>query len=154
VITVQKLLFLRNVALFGRMPSRELGRIASVTSEGVFPAGSNIFKEADYGETMYLIVEGQVRIHKGDTTLTTLGEKAYFGEMSILDGEPRSASATAVTDCLLLCINRKDFHDILAGNFAASLSIIQTLTRRIRKAEAAAAGRPAPSADDSQIIRR
>ena len=147
MITVEKLVFLRHVPLFSRMPTRELGRIAAVATEVVLPAGALIFAESDVGDSMYLVVEGRVRIHRGEHTLAVLGEKAYFGEMSILDGEPRSASAVAVSDCLLLRIAQEHFHDIIAGDFGVALSIIQTLTRRVREAQAAAFGRAPEKAD-------
>jgi len=136
VITIEKVLFLRNVALFASMPSRELGRIAGIADEVVYPAGSVVIKEGDYGDSMFLIVEGQVRIYRGEVELTTLGPRAYFGEMSILDGEPRSASAAAASDCLLLRINQADFHEILSANFEATLSIVRMLISHIRSFEA------------------
>ena len=94
-----------------------------------------IILEGEHGTSMFLIVEGDVRVHRGDQELATLGEKDYFGEMSILDGEPRSASVTAKSDCLLLRIDQENFQGILARHFEVALSIIQTLTRRLRDAD-------------------
>jgi CRP-like cAMP-binding protein len=65
---------------------------------------------------------------------TELGLKQCFGEMAILDAEPRSASITALTDLTLLKIQREDFHEILAQKPEISLGIIQVLTDRLRKA--------------------
>ena len=132
MITVERLLFLQNVALFGKMKTRELGHIAAIAEEVVFTAGEPIFAKGDYGDSMYLIVEGQVRIHRGGVRLNVLDEKAYFGEMALLDGEPRSASATAQTDCLLLRIGQEEFLHFLSGNFAAALTILRTITQRLR----------------------
>ena len=73
---------------------------------------------------------------ENQTKLATLESRDYFGEMSILDGEPRSASVSAETDCLLLCINQADFHDILSRHFEVALTIIKTLTHRLRTAAA------------------
>jgi CRP/FNR family transcriptional regulator/CRP/FNR family cyclic AMP-dependent transcriptional regulator len=64
-----------------------------------------------------------------------LRERDYFGEMSILDGEPRSATAVAKADSLLLEIRQEEFHGILARHFEAALGIIKTLSERIRRVE-------------------
>lgn len=135
MITVEKILFLRNVPLFSGMPPGELSRLADITKEVIYPAGSSIIREGEYGDTMYLIVEGEVRVHRGAAKIAVLKEKDYFGEMSILAGEPRSASVTALSDCLLLRINQADFHEMLSGHFDVTLAIIRTLTRRLRQTE-------------------
>lgn len=135
MITIQKVLFLRNVPLFSGMPPDELSHLAGIAEEIVYAAGQPIIRQGEYGSSMFLIVEGQVRIHQGDLELAALKEKDYFGEMSILDGEPRSASATAHTDCLLLCINQDDFYNILSRHFEVALTIIRTLTWRLRQTD-------------------
>jgi CRP-like cAMP-binding protein len=132
VILVEKILFLRHVSLFSHMTSRELGRIAEIAEERVVPAGTTIIREGDHGDCMYVIVEGDVKIVHGGQELASLGPENYFGEMSILDNEPRSATAVASTDGLLLRITQKDFHGILARNFASALAIIKTLSNRLR----------------------
>ena len=136
MITVQKILFLRNVPLFAGMPPDELSHLAGIAEEVVMPQGEEIIHQGDMGETMYVIVEGEVEIHRGDESLAVLGAKNYFGEMSILDGEPRSASATAKADCLLLRIDQSGFYDILKRHFEVAMTIIQTLTRRLRDTSA------------------
>lgn len=133
MITLEKILFLRQVPLFEQIPAAELARLAEITDEVVVPAGRTVFREGDFGEALFVIADGRVRITLGDRTLATLEKASYFGEMSILDGEPRSASAVADTDSLLLCISQKDFHGILQRHFDASLAVIRTLSRRLRE---------------------
>ena len=142
MITVQKILFLRNVPLFSGMPPSELSYLAGIAEEVVYSAGSPIIREGEHGDSMFLIAEGEVQIHRGEGQLAVLRQQDYFGEMSILDGEPRSASASALTDCLLLRINQADFHDILSHHFEVALTIIRTLTRRLRNTEAARSSKP------------
>jgi CRP-like cAMP-binding protein len=132
LITLEKILFLREVALFEQIPSAELARIAEVTEEVVVPAGQLIFSEGDFGDALFVIADGSVRIILGDRTLATLGKANYFGEMSLLDGEPRSAGARAEVDSLLLRIEQKNFHNILSRHFGAALAVIRTLSRRLR----------------------
>ena len=134
MILVQKILFLKNVPLFSSMAPAELSQLAGIAEEIVFSANTPIINQDEHGDTMFLIAEGTVKIHRGDEELAQLTVKDYFGEMSILDGEPRSASATAVSDCLLLRIKQEDFYQILSQRFDVALNIIQTLTRRLRQA--------------------
>ena len=132
MILVEKVLFLRHVSLFSRMAVADLGRVAEIAEEVIYPAECTIFREGEYGDSLYLIVDGFVQIAHANEQLALLEPKDYFGEMSILDGEPRSATATAAVDCLLLKIRQEDFHQILAAHFDASLAVIKTLSRNLR----------------------
>ncbi len=132
MITVERVLFLRHVPLFSQMSAAELSALARITEEAVFPAGSQILVEGELGETLYLVVDGEVLIHSGDKRLGVLKSEDHFGEMAILDGEPRSASATALTDCLLLTVNRRDFNDLLNQHVAVARAVITTLNERLR----------------------
>jgi len=132
VITVQKILFLKNIPLFVKMPPDELAHLAGIAEEVVYPEGETVIQEGEHGEEMFLIVEGEVEIHRDTESLAVLGRHDYFGEMSILDGEPRSATVTARSDCLLLRLRQSDFYGILERHFNVALTIIHTLTRRLR----------------------
>jgi CRP-like cAMP-binding protein len=133
MILVQKILFLKNVPLFSSMPPGELSHLAKVAEEIVFHAGETIITQGEHGESLYVIIEGRVSVDQNGTNVAGLGESDYFGEMSILDGEPRSASVKATTDCLVLCINQDDFYAILARHHEVSLNVIRTLTVRLRQ---------------------
>ena len=135
MITLAKMMFLRRFPLFGKMSSRVLSLVATVTDEVVFSRGTVIFNRGDFGDCMYLIVEGKVRIHIGPVRLAVLGEAEEFGEMGVLDGEARSASATAETDCLALRVKKEEFHRILARSPEACLEVLKTLSRRLRKVQ-------------------
>ena len=145
MILVEKVLFLRHVSLFSRMAVADLGRVAEIAEEIVAPSESAIFKEGEFGDSLFLIVDGFVQISHADEQLALLGPKDYFGEMSILDGEPRSATATAAVDCLLLKIRQEDFHQILSSHFDASLAVIKTLSRNLRTHVAMYARTPRPN---------
>ena len=81
-----------------------------------------------------LDVDGKVKVHSGDQVFAELGTKQCFGEMAILDAEPRSASITALTDLTLLKIQREDFSEILGEKPDISRGIIKVLTGRLREA--------------------
>ena len=82
---------------------------------------------------MYLIDEGRVRIHDGDRTLTTLGERDIFGELAVLDAESRSASATAVTEVRLFRIDQDAFYDLMADRIDIVRGILRVLCQRLRE---------------------
>ena len=133
MILVQRILFLKNVPLFSTMPPDTLAWVAEAADETSCPSGQVIFEKDSQGDSMYVIADGSVRIHDGDKTLASLPQGAFFGELSILDGETRSASATAETDCLLLVIRQDSFRRILSKQFDVTENLLKILVRRIRE---------------------
>lgn len=134
ISTVEKVLFLKGVDLFRGIPGEELSHIAQIAEEMEFDRQRTLFSEGDDGDAMYLIIDGEVKVHSGEQIFDKLGEKQVFGEMSILDSEPRSASITSLSDLTLLRIQREDFREILAEKPEISLGIIKVLSDRLRKA--------------------
>lgn len=132
--TVEKVLFLKSIELFSQIPGEELARIAQIAVEDPKERGEEIFAEGDPGDALYLILDGRVRVHKGDRTVAELSERECFGEMALLDDEARSASVTALEDGRLLKISREDFQEILADDPEIALGVIKVLSRRLRKA--------------------
>lgn len=134
ISTVEKVLFLKSIDLFSQIPGEELSQIALITDEVQFDAGDEIFREGEPGQTLFFIIDGKVRIHSDGVgeDLAVLSDRAVFGEMALLDSEPRSASATANTDVTCLKIERDDFNEILAEKGEIAQGIIKVLTRRLR----------------------
>jgi CRP-like cAMP-binding protein len=132
ITTVEKVLFLKSVDLFRALPGEELSQIAEIAEEQPFAAGEQVFAEGEPGDALYLVVEGSVQIHQGQRQLAQLGARDVFGEMAVLDSEPRSASVTALKDAVLLKIARDDFRDILQERPEIGMGIIKVLSRRLR----------------------
>ncbi len=130
--TVEKVLFLKQIELFQRIPGEELARIARITREVVFGEGEHLIFEGDIGDALYLIIEGEVRVQVRGRDIASLGNNQCVGEMAILDSEPRSATVLASTSVHALKIERDDFHDILNERNEIALGIIQVLTWRFR----------------------
>ena len=133
ITTVEKVLFLKSIDLFRALPSEELAQIAEIAEEVPFGKGDPVFTEGEPGDALYLVVEGAVRVHRGDKQLASFGERDVFGEMAVLDSEPRSASVTVVVDAVLLKIGRDDFREILSERPEISLGVIKVLSRRLRE---------------------
>ncbi len=104
----------------------------------VFPQGTKIFNEGDTGKIMYIIARGEVEIWKstkqGRKVLMELGPGSIFGEMSLIDDFPRSASAEAKKQCSLLMIDEKNFDDMVMNNPTFGLKLIRILAQRLRNA--------------------
>ena len=132
--TIEKVIFLKGVSLFEHIPPNDLIVIAQISHEENIPKGHPIFKENDTGDSLYLIVSGDVLIHKSEENLANIGSGGVFGDMAILDSEPRSASATTEDDSVLLKIEREDFSDLLHETPEISLGIIRVLCGRVREA--------------------
>ncbi len=134
ITTVEKVLFLKSIDLFRALPGEDLAQIAEIAEEILVGEGEMVFSEGEPGDALYIVVEGRVRVHRGEQALAELGERECFGEMSVLDSEPRSASVSSLSEALLLKIGREDFRDILAERPEISLGIIKVLSRRLREA--------------------
>ncbi len=136
MIVLERLMLLRKVSLFSEIGPHELVGIAEVASEEVYTAGSVIVKEGEVAEAMFVILEGTAKVMKGETEMVLLSATEYFGELSILDRLPRSASVLATTDCLVLRISRSDLLDVMQRSFEVTLRVIESLTRIVRRSEA------------------
>ena len=132
ITTVEKVLFLKSIDLFRTLPSEELAQIAEIAEEQPLAAGDPVFAEGEPGDALYLIVEGKVKVHKGDKQLVQLSVRDVFGEMAVLDSEPRSASVTVLDDAVLLKIGRDDFRDILSERPEIAMGVIKVLSGRLR----------------------
>lgn len=132
MLLIEKVVFLQNVPLFTGMRLDDLERLADIAWEAAVPAGTNVIRQGEEGDRLYLIVEGNVRIHTAEVDLATLGPGRYFGELSIIDGETRSASATTETDCLFLQIGREEFHALLLRHAPFAREVVLALTRDLR----------------------
>tara|TARA_E500000075_G_C6920435_1_gene283870 strand:- start:292 stop:738 length:447 start_codon:yes stop_codon:yes gene_type:complete len=139
MLTIRKILVLSKLPLFHDMKPEILADLAQITLEKVYPKSENIFEKGDEGSSLYIIVEGAVRIHdasdanKASKTLAVLKEGEFFGELSILDNETRSASATAQDDSILLEIGQHSFQRLMVENFELSQNLLASLAHRIRK---------------------
>jgi len=104
-----------------------------------FPKGTKLFSEGDYGEEMYFIHDGKVRIFKTirnlSKTLALLGKGEFFGEMAVLDYKPRSASAETVEDSTLIVLGAETFETILKNDPEVSFRLIKKLVQRLREAD-------------------
>lgn len=133
MLIIEKVLLLKNSTIFQHCKESDLIEIASICHETSFDKGTVIFHKGDRGNCVYFIYSGKVSIHDGEHELALLTENELFGELSLLDSEARSASATTATDCVLLKIDQEDFYDVVATNTDILKGIMKTLCKRLRE---------------------
>jgi ATP:ADP antiporter, AAA family len=131
--TIEKVIILKTVTIFAEMEDAVLADLATLVEEKRVGANEVIFEKGDPGDSLYLVVTGQVRVYDGGRTLNYLGERALFGEMALLDSQPRLASVKAVEDTLLFRLSQEPFYEVLADHSPVARQVIQLLSRRLRE---------------------
>jgi CRP/FNR family cyclic AMP-dependent transcriptional regulator len=131
--SIDRLLFIRGVPIFKELRDDFLVRLASVMDEVVFDTNYTIITEGQEGRAMYIVVSGKVSVHLRGQELAKLDEGACFGEMSVFDAEPRSASVTTVESCQCLMLTQQQLYDAIDDTPGIAVNIIRLLSRRIRE---------------------
>jgi CRP/FNR family cyclic AMP-dependent transcriptional regulator len=130
---------LRSVPLFADLEEGELERFSQVAVPRSFPAATRVFHEGDSSDACYIVSEGSFRVTREHSdgraiTLATLGPGEIFGELAMLDGDRRSASAESITDGTLLALPANDVRNLLSRNPEIALKLVAGLVRRLRAA--------------------
>jgi CRP/FNR family transcriptional regulator, cyclic AMP receptor protein len=109
--------------------------IGPMTAERLesYAAGEAIFREREHGNTMYLVQSGEVELRLGGLRLEIVREGEFFGEMALIDEEPRSARAVALSDCQLQAVDQKRFEFMVQQTPFFALRVMRTLARRLRQ---------------------
>jgi len=134
--TLEKAMILKSVDLFASIPSQELIRVAQIAEEEEYQTDTSLCKEGDFGDCMYIIANGKVKVHKGDRTLVELEKGAFVGDMALLDQEPRSADLTTSLETTLLKISQDAFYELMSSNFEIMNGILKIISSRLREAQA------------------
>jgi len=132
--------FLRQVPLFQSLQPEDRKVLSASIRTQYTKKGEVLFRKGSEGTTLYIIKKGRIKIvlpSKGgdEVILAIFSEKDFFGEMTLLDGIPRSADAVALETCELLVLNRTDFLSFLKDNENAVQSILYSLSMRLRKTD-------------------
>ena len=130
--TVEKVIALQEVDIFSRVSTEHLAFLAAAVEEQTFAGGQTIYRAQDPSDGMYLVVEGQVRLHRGELQIDIAGPGKPFGAWDLLDEEPRSVSATPLEEVRLLRLGKDEFIDLLADNVEITLGVLKVLMGRAR----------------------
>ena len=131
---------LRNVPIFTALSDSDLNRIASKMVSRDYEKGQMILLEESTGETFFIITSGTVKVTRlsddgREVILALLGESDFFGEMSLLDGEGRSANIVANEDAEVMTLSRRDFLECLETYPKIAISLLEELAVRLRKSD-------------------
>ena len=131
---------LKKVPLFASLPDQELAAFAELVRERSYPRGSVILFEDDQGDSLFLLADGQVKVvligeDGREVILSVLREGSFFGEMALLDDQPRSAHVIAMEDSSLLVLRREDFQARLRQSPEVAIALLRELAGRLRRAD-------------------
>ncbi len=132
--------FLRQVSLFDGLSDKDLRELETVVRERSFRKNEVIFHAQEPGNALFVIKRGRVKISMDDRggreiILRILEAGDFFGEMSLLDGEPRSATVSSLEPCQALILSRDEFLRFIPRHPGVVLKMLTTLSRRLRKAD-------------------
>jgi CRP/FNR family cyclic AMP-dependent transcriptional regulator len=131
---------LKDVPLFGGLDDDDLQRLAMLITEKHYPKDSVIVSVTDPGDALFIVGEGEVKVSLWSDSgreiiLDTLGAGDFFGEMSLVDGEPRSANVTCTTDGLILRLGRGDFLKVIRSYPSIAVNVMTEVCVRLRRAD-------------------
>ena len=130
-----KIELLRGISLFRACSQKDLKRVAELVDEIHVPAGRTICREGVHGRECFVISSGTAAVTLAGEHLATLEPGEVFGEMSLLDSEPRSATVTADTDMWLLVLDARAFATLLDRTPGVSRKILKSMVGRLREVE-------------------
>lgn len=129
---------LAKVSLFADLKEDDLTALASRTVTKTFPKNTVLIHEGDHTDSLYLILTGSVKVYASDEEgkeilLNLIGPGEYFGELSLIDDEPRSASVMTIESAKMVIISKSDFMECIRNNFSIASSMLKVLTRKLRQ---------------------
>ena len=136
----EKMTYLQRVHLFEACSTRQLRAIARIADVQEVPSGEVLARTGEPGDRFFVIVDGSARVEVSPENQGKIGPGAFFGEMSLLDGEPRSATVIAETAMRLLVVPRREFVTLMREVPSLTQQMLITLCQRLRAAEKARIG--------------
>lgn len=124
--------FLARVPIFANCTAEEISAIAGVAQEGFFQPGQIIVTQGTPGQAFYMITAGRVEILRDGHSLGAFGPGDFFGEMSLLDSAPRSATIRALDEVACLMLSSWDFKALLERHPSIAIKLLEVLSRRLR----------------------
>ena len=131
---------LKTVPLFASCPEEQLRMLTTVVTRKSAPRSTTIMAGGDPTDSLYIILSGRLKVMMSDSEgkeviLAILGPGEIFGEMGLIDDEPRSATVISIEPCELLSISKRDFKKCLQENFDMTMAVMRGLVKRLREAD-------------------
>jgi CRP/FNR family transcriptional regulator, cyclic AMP receptor protein len=129
---IERVIILKSINLFASTPDEALAELADLLEEIEVRAGENVIEKDTEGDSLYVIVHGRVAVLDNERILNELGERAVFGELSLLDSAPRTATIHALEDTIVLRLTQAHYYDLMTDYVEVAMGTIQMLTRSLR----------------------
>ena len=131
---------LKSVPMFSAFREDQLRALVPVVVRRGVPRGTVLMREGDQVDVLYIVVSGRLKVMMGEadgkeTILSIIGPGEFFGEMGLIDDNPRSASVVAIEPCELLAVSKREFRKCLVENADLSMAVMRVLVRRLREAD-------------------
>jgi CRP/FNR family cyclic AMP-dependent transcriptional regulator len=131
---------LKAVPLFSSFPEDQLRMLTAVVARRSASRGTTVLAAGDPTDSLYIVLSGRLKVQMSDSDgkeviLSILGPGEFFGEMGLIDDNPRSASVVAMEACELLSIAKRDFKNCLSENFEMAMAVMRGLVKRLREAD-------------------
>lgn len=127
--------FLSRVPIFAKCTAEEIAAINGVAQKSSFQPGQIIVTQGTPGQAFYLILSGRVEIQRDGISLGAFGPGDFFGEMSLLDSAPRSATIRSIEETTCLMLSSWDFKALLEHHPSIAIKLLEVLSRRLRVAD-------------------
>ena len=132
--------FLRRVPLLSSLNEQQLETLAAGSARRNFPKGRTIVSEGEPSQSLYILLSGRAKVQRSDSEgkeviLAVLGSGDFFGEMSLIDDAPRSASVITLESCDFMAINKDSFKSMLLQSNEMCMAVMKGLVRRLREAD-------------------
>jgi CRP-like cAMP-binding protein len=128
------------VPLFEGLSKKQLRKVTDLADVARFMAGATLVKQGDIGDSFYVVLTGQAKVVVSGRTVNRLLPGEHFGEISLLDGKPRTASVVAETEMTLVIITQKDFLGLLVKDPEITLCLLEGMARTVRRLDRSLAG--------------
>ena len=131
---------LSKTPLFAGLSKRQLRALAKVTAVSPYGEGAEVVEQGSMGSAFFVILDGRAKVVRSARTLARLSAGDFFGDISVLDGGPRTASVVAETPLRCLTLDRKDFMRLLKGEPQLAIQLLWELAGRLRRSERSLVG--------------
>ena len=133
--TDEKLELLRRSPFLAGLSQKDLREVGRLAEEVDVPAGKVLMRQGDIGREFYVIVDGEVELERDGQFLRTMGAGEFFGDISLVTEQPRTASVTVKRDARFLVLGHREFHSLMSQFPSIQLSVLESVANRLRSLE-------------------
>ncbi len=130
---VEKAVFLQGIELFSQTKTEDLARIAAITQEIEFEQNEVIFREKERGTSLFFVLSGEVSLRKGEHEVRRVHAQGNFGDLALLDTQPREFTAVALQHVHTLTIGSEEFYEVIEDHVEICRAVFKSLTGQIRR---------------------